>query len=110
MWHGRVWEARPAIVVQHEPGQRILHVPAGVAAMVAVDGDGSELRLYRDHWDLAERQTTRTFLSFAWPDEPYGILAFWEPDGAFAGWYVNLETLCTEQPSDSTSPTTAWTS
>jgi predicted RNA-binding protein associated with RNAse of E/G family len=92
MWLGRVWEARPATVVQDEPHQRMLYVPAGIMAMVAVDSSGRDLRLYRDHWNLAERRTSRAFLSFAWPEEPYGVLAFWEPDGTFAGWYVNLET------------------
>ncbi len=60
--------------------------------MVAVGDDGHELRLYQDRWHLAKKRTNRAFLSFAWPEEPYGVLAFWEPDGAFAGWYVNLET------------------
>jgi predicted RNA-binding protein associated with RNAse of E/G family len=93
MWLGRVWEARPATVVQDQPHQRMLHVPGGVTAMVAVDDEDGELRLYRHRWRLAPRVTRRSFLSFAWPEEAYGILAFWDPDdGSFAGWYVNLET------------------
>jgi predicted RNA-binding protein associated with RNAse of E/G family len=92
VWLGRVWEARPATVVQDEPHQRMLHVPAGITAMVAVDDLGRELRLYTDRWTLAERRARRSFLSFAWPEVPYGVLAFWDPDGSFGGWYLNLET------------------
>jgi hypothetical protein len=58
----------------------------------AVDQDGQELRLYADGWDLAERAFSRSMLSFSWPDARHAVLALWEADWAFAGWYVNLET------------------
>jgi hypothetical protein len=92
MWQGRVWEARPAVVVQDDDEQRMFSIPAGTPIRVAVGPDGRELRLYRDTWTAAARTSSRSVLSFSWPDRSYGVLAFWSGDWAFDGWYVNLET------------------
>jgi uncharacterized protein len=98
MWLGRVWEARPAVVVQDTPEQRMFYIPAGTTIRVAVGPDGREIRLYRDEWSLAVRTSSRAVLSFSWPDRAYGILAFWSGDWAIERWYVNLETPLRPSP------------
>jgi uncharacterized protein len=92
IWDGRVWSATPAVVVEDGPAERRFYIPAGTTMTYAVDPDGRELRLYADHWELADRSFTRSMLSFSWPDVRHAVLALWEADWAFAGWYVNLET------------------
>jgi hypothetical protein len=92
MWLGRVWEARPAVVVRDTAEERRFYIPPAAPIRVAVGPDGRELRLYRDEWRLAVRTSRRRILSFSWPDRPYAVLAFWSDHWAFDGWYVNLET------------------
>jgi predicted RNA-binding protein associated with RNAse of E/G family len=92
IWDGRVWSATPAVVVQDDPSERRFYIPAGTSMKYAVDRDQRELRLYANRWTLADRTFSRSMLSFSWPDVPYAVLALWEADGRFAGWYVNLET------------------
>jgi len=91
IWYGRVWGALPATVVEDTPMQRALLVRPGTPWMVAVGHDGAELRIPVDDWTFRQRDTSRRFLSFAWPDRAYAVMAFWEDD-EFAGWYLNLQT------------------
>jgi predicted RNA-binding protein associated with RNAse of E/G family len=92
IWNGQVWSATPAVVVEDGPNERRFFIPAGTTMKFAVDQDGRELRLYADRWVLADRAFSRSILSFSWPDVRHAVLAFWEADWTFAGWYVNLET------------------
>lgn len=52
------------------------------------------MRLPDQDWVLAERvSTTKRALSFAWPDTPYAIIAYWnDRTDAFLCWYVNIQT------------------
>jgi predicted RNA-binding protein associated with RNAse of E/G family len=94
MWKGRVWSARPALVVKDDDEELMTFFPAGTVMKYAVDEDGRELRLYTGRWDLADHLTMRSTLGFSWPEEArHAVLALWEPDWKFAGWYVNLETF-----------------
>jgi predicted RNA-binding protein associated with RNAse of E/G family len=92
MWHDRVWTAMPAIVVEDEPGQRILFIPAGTNWKYAVDQGGRELRLYRDDWIMADSSAKGSVLSFSWPDRSHAVLAMWDARWNFLRWYVNIET------------------
>src|SRR5262245_59957009 len=92
MWRGRVWTAMPATVVEDAPHQRNNFVPAGTGMKYAVDEEGRGLRLYADHWGLADQVTTRSVLGFSWPDRGHAVLALWDGDWTFTGWYVNVET------------------
>jgi predicted RNA-binding protein associated with RNAse of E/G family len=92
IWDGRVWSAMPAVVVEDGPDERRFFIPAGATMKYAVDRDGRELRLYADRWELADRAFSRSILSFSWPNVRHAVLALWEADWRFAGWYVNLET------------------
>ena len=93
IWDGRVFEARPAIVVKDDAAGTVFHVPATVRSLEPVGEGGAPLRLPASPWRLEPQGRHRhRVLSFAFPDTPYAVLAMWdgETDG-FEGWYVNLQ-------------------
>ena len=45
IWQGRVWEARPAVVVEDAPDRRSFFIPAGTVAQLPADERGELLRL-----------------------------------------------------------------
>lgn len=95
-WRGRVWAARPAVVVRDDPGVRMFHVPAGVPAAIALDPAGRPLDLPGEGWTLGERSVGEVrILSFAWPGVPHAVLLRFDPDDRFLGWYVNLQSPLT---------------
>ena len=55
IWDGRVWYARPAVVVKDEPNLTMLHVPPGVTCKEPVDDLGRPLRIPTADWRLTTR-------------------------------------------------------
>ena len=91
VWHDRVFEARPAIVVQDEPEQTMFLVPGGVRCGLPIGEDVAELRIPDRPWHLEVRQRgPNPILSFAWPDTAYAVLR-WTTDEGMPVWYVNLQ-------------------
>jgi hypothetical protein len=91
VWRGRVFEARPTIVVQDDPQQIMLLLPGGVRCGLPIGEDGRELRLPDRPWHLEIRpRGDQSILSFAWPETPYSVL-LWTADDARQVWYVNLQ-------------------
>jgi hypothetical protein len=91
VWHGSVWTARPAVVVEDGPEQVVLYIPAGTRWFAPVR-DGRRLKLQRPDYELAElRNDLRPVLSFAWPDTYAAVLLPFRPDWSPVHWYVNLE-------------------
>jgi len=91
VWRGRVFEARPANVVQDEPEQTMFLVPGGIACGLPIGEDGTELRLPNRPWQLEIRERgPNPILSFAWPDTPYAVLR-WSTEEGTPIWYVNLQ-------------------
>jgi hypothetical protein len=91
VWHGRVFEARPTLVVQDDPEQTMLLLPGGVRCGLPIGADGRELRLPDGEWHLELRpRGDRPILSFAWPDTPYSVL-LWTVEEDRRVWYVNLQ-------------------
>lgn len=91
IWHGRVFEARPATVVEDAPEQTTLVIPGGVGCAVPVSEDGAELRLPDRPWHLEVRERgPNPILSFAWPGTPYAVLR-WTTEETIPAWYVNLQ-------------------
>jgi hypothetical protein len=91
VWHGRVFEARPMIVVQDDPDQAMFFLPGGVRCGVPIGDDGRELRLPNRPWRLEVRpRGDQPILSFAWPDTPYSVL-LWTTEDRRRVWYVNLQ-------------------
>jgi predicted RNA-binding protein associated with RNAse of E/G family len=93
IWHGKVWDARPATVVRDDPEMRMFYVPPGNGVQIAVDLEGRPLRLPLGDWRLQEvRWHNWHVLSFVFPNTPYAVLAFVGAEtDRFLGWYVNLE-------------------
>jgi Protein of unknown function (DUF402) len=92
LWRGRVWYARPAIVVADRPDERMFYVPPRVPSLVPVDDVGTPLRLYQDRWSLEEEPRGETrFLSFAFPETAYAVILGWAPDDTFLGYYLNMQ-------------------
>jgi hypothetical protein len=93
IWHGRVFEARPAIVVADDPAGAMFFVPSVVSCLQPVGEDGVPMRLPAAAWRLEPIEWHhRRSLSFAFPDTPYAVLATWDAGtDAFDGWYVNLQ-------------------
>jgi Protein of unknown function (DUF402) len=90
VWQGRVFEARPTIVVEDQPEQTMLLLPGGVRCGLPIGEDGNELRLPDRPWRLEVRpRGPEPILSFAWPETPYSVL-LWTQD-ARRVWYVNLQ-------------------
>src|SRR5438045_7615075 len=86
IWRGRVWEARPAIVVRDDPELRIFYRGAGSTAQIPVDANGREIRLPSGDWRFAEWRAQRDVLSFALPDAAHAVLALNDaPSGEFLG-------------------------
>lgn len=85
IWRGRVWKARPWIVVHDLPEQLALYIPRGSPTKIP-PGSG----IPRDSWTLEDGVWTRETLRLTTPGAAHSVLVWWE-DGAFDGWYVNLE-------------------
>jgi predicted RNA-binding protein associated with RNAse of E/G family len=92
VWHGRIFEARPCVVVDDRADQTTLFVPCGTTCAVAVDDVGAPVRLPAGVWRWSRRTTTSDVLSFAWPEVPYAVLLIWSSDRPGPRWYVNLQT------------------
>src|SRR5262245_7999825 len=91
VWRGRVFEARPTVVVQDAPDQIALLLPGAVRCGVPIGDDGRELRVPDRPWRLEVRERGREpILSFAWPDTPYAVLR-WTGGTGRTLWYVNLQ-------------------
>jgi predicted RNA-binding protein associated with RNAse of E/G family len=92
IWQGRIWEARPAVVVRDEPNLTMLHVPPRVHCRIPADDDGRELRLPTESWNLIDvARSDRWNLSFAFPDTPYAVILGFDERSRFDLYYVNLQ-------------------
>jgi hypothetical protein len=99
LWNGRVWYARPAIVVRDEPNLTMLLVPPHVRAKEPVDAAGQPLRIPTTDWVFrdTERGDTR-MLSFAFPETPYSVILGFEATGDLREYYINLQTPLVRSP------------
>ena len=94
LFRGRVWSVTPATVVVDDRSTVVLWLPPDVEGK-AGDGDPLGEWTLRDiRW--AERR--RGILRLTQLGERRSTLFFWDDDGAFQGWYVNLERPMTRSP------------
>lgn len=92
-WRGRVWSARPVIVVEDTPDRVMLYSPHGNRFRAPVTAEGAPLRIYADNWHLAvDEWRGPNVLSFAFPEVPYAVLLFFAAaTNELEAYYVNLE-------------------
>lgn len=93
VWEGRVFHARPVTVVEDTPARSMFYVPPVVRSLEPQDDEGAPLRIPDREWHLQDHEVHHLpFLSFAFPETSYAILASWDAEtGAFRGWYINLQ-------------------
>ncbi len=89
--YGRVWRANACRVVEERDDLVVLWSPPGIARLVPVDADGTEIRMPRSEWRLDERLTVLTSLCLVRPATPYSLWLHWDSPGNFSHWYVNFE-------------------
>jgi hypothetical protein len=96
IWRGKLWSARPEIVVQDKPELLALYVPPGTIwnRPQALDGKRvTAVNRAHSEWKLHEEAWTGSFrLRMTIPGADYSVLIFW--DAPYTGrysWYINLE-------------------
>ena len=98
---GRLWAARPLIVVEDTAQRTLLWIPHGTVRKVPITpptrpdpGDVQARTIasleHRD-WMLGEHVWDVSSLWIVRPGDWYTILVSWRPDGSHLGWYVNLQ-------------------
>jgi Protein of unknown function (DUF402) len=85
VWRGRIWKARPWIVVYDRPDELALFIPHGTPTKIP-PGSG----IPRRDWVLEDGIFGHDALRLVRPGEAHSVLLFWR-NGEFHGWYVNLE-------------------
>jgi hypothetical protein len=92
LWTGRVWYARPAVLVRDDADVTMFHVPSGIRFLKPIDALGRPLRIYADEWRLEEDvwEAPDFTLSFAFPGTAYGVILFFDAS-VLRGYYVNLQ-------------------
>ncbi len=93
VWRGRVWTARPVIVVQDEPDLTALYLPIGTPCKEPRMPDGGPLtHTLPDEWILVDHARRGATLFLCPSGAMHMVMLFWSPPHAdFLGWYVNLQ-------------------
>jgi len=86
-WHGRIWKARPWVVVEDEPERLVLWIPRGSRTRVPEAASAVPV----GDCGLAEGMFGTRALRVTTPGESHSILHFFDDSGRFERWYVNLE-------------------
>jgi len=87
IWNGRVWKARPWIVVEDRPELLLLWIQRGAQTALPK----SPPHLPTGNWRLTEASFPANALRVTRPGAAHSILHFFDDDGALLHWYVNLE-------------------
>ena len=85
IWRGRVWKARPAIVVRDDDEQAVLWTPEGAPMQIADTGSG----IPAPAWRLVPFPTGGGALRLHAPGSRLVHVALWR-DRAFDGWKVDV--------------------
>jgi uncharacterized protein len=97
IWDGKIWTARPVIVVQDNAELIALHIPRGTRWKMHRGTQGDKVtateRKNRE-WTLEDAvwDSIYSYIKLAIPGEPYSVLVFRnKEDNSFRNWYINLE-------------------
>lgn len=101
VWHGRVWAARPLVVVEDTPERMLLWMPHGTRRKVPMtpperpDPQTLDERLIellsRGDWIHVDHLWDVSTLWILHKDDWHSTWVSWLPDGSHYGWYVNLQ-------------------
>ena len=101
VWKGRLWAARPLLVVDDTEEQTLLWIPHGTRRRVPktpphrVDPPDIHTRTIEnlDHcdWVLGDHTWDVSSLWILRAGEWHSTWVSWRPDGTHLGWYVNLQ-------------------
>jgi uncharacterized protein len=95
IWQGRVWSARPVIIVQDKPELRALYMPSGTIWKQPVNLEGKRVTAgnrARAEWKLKEDKWNPCSLRLMIPGANYSVLLFWNyPEMSHEIWYINIE-------------------
>jgi predicted RNA-binding protein associated with RNAse of E/G family len=94
--NGRIWSAKPGIIVQDTPQMLAVYSPPGTMVKQPRTLDGKRVKAdnrLRSEWVLLDIPWSNYhLLRMTIPGADYSVLAFWdEPDMKFHDWYINLE-------------------
>jgi len=89
-WFGECWEEMPARVVVDEPDELVLFVERG-APFTFPPGDWP-IAGGRHPWEGNTEWQGPGCLMLHRPGEHHAIWHFWNDDGSFSHWYINLQT------------------
>jgi hypothetical protein len=90
---GRIWVARPTIVVLDDEDRWMFYIPPGTPfRRPAADGPLVRLKAPGADWTLQERRWDDVHvLSFAWAGAGHAVLHLWDAGWMPTCWYVNVE-------------------
>jgi predicted RNA-binding protein associated with RNAse of E/G family len=95
IWRGKVWSARPEIVIQDKPDLLALYLAPGTIwkQPAALDGERTKPQnRLRSEWILKEDKWNCHRLRLTIPGAGYSVLVFWDmPDIKHRSWYINME-------------------
>jgi hypothetical protein len=96
---GRLWSARPTIVVRDTPELVALYFGPGAPWQRACGPDGKRLALPLGDWELRDIGWPTSCLRLHQPGASHDLLIFWTPDhGRLSHFYVNLQTPLRRTP------------
>ncbi len=100
LWDGRVWQARPAIVVRDDDRMFVDYVPARMRYRRPVAADGTPLRIPTQHWTLEEIEWDhQRVLAFSFPETWYAVILYWDDTtDEFQGYYMNIQSPLRRTP------------
>jgi predicted RNA-binding protein associated with RNAse of E/G family len=97
MWQGKIWTARPAIMIQDNPELIALYIHANISSKrrTGLNGDHITAEERKNNsWTLREITQSGVFhcIRLTIPGESYSVLLFWNTkDNNLRYWYINLE-------------------
>jgi hypothetical protein len=94
VWRGKVWTARPVVVVQDTPDLIVLFLRLGTRWRIPA-GNRAKFFNYQQtgRWDLTETiWTWGDTLYLLQPDAAHAVHVMWGAENReFVGWYINLQ-------------------
>ncbi len=95
IWQGRVWSARPSIVVADSSELIACYIAPGSLWVRARSATGEKARPTQGAqvgWVLQDTVWEDVkLLRLSVPHQRHSVLIFWNPDGSVRRWYINLE-------------------